>query len=54
MLSFALQIQAARINRRLKQDMTDQDPHLKPECLKQLSFFEPEVSDEAFRAFESM
>ena len=52
MLSFALQIQAAGVNRRLKQDMTDQDPTLKQETLKRLSFFEPEVSDEAFHAFE--
>ena len=51
-LSFAMQIQAASINRRLKQDMTDQNATLKPEYLKDLSFFEPEVSDEAFHAFE--
>jgi hypothetical protein len=52
-LAFAMQIQAASINRRLKQDMTDQDPTLNPESLKALSFFEPVVSDEAFHAFES-
>jgi hypothetical protein len=52
-LAFALQIQAAGVNRRLKQDMIDQDPTLKPESLSGLSFFEPEVSDEAFRAFEN-
>ena len=52
MLSFALQIQAAGVNRRLKQDMIDQDPTLKPEYLRNVSFFEPEVSDEAFHAFE--
>ena len=51
-LAFALQIQAAGISRRLKQDMTDQDATLKPEFLRQLSFFEPEVSDEVFHAFE--
>ena len=51
MLAFALQIQAAGVNRRLKQDMLDQDPTLK-ESLKTLSFFEPEVSDDAFSAFE--
>jgi len=51
-LAFALQIQAAGISRRLKQDMTDQDPTLNPEILRGLSFFEPEVSEEAFRAFE--
>ena len=52
MLSFALQIQAAAVNRRLKQDMVDQDHNIKPESLRHMSFFEPEVSDEAFRAFE--
>jgi hypothetical protein len=51
-LAFAMQIQAASINRRLKQDMTDQDASLRPESLKGLSFFEPDVSDEAFHAFE--
>jgi hypothetical protein len=51
-LAFALQIQAAGISRRLKQDMTDQDATLKPELLRALSFFEPEVSEEAFQAFE--
>jgi hypothetical protein len=53
MLAFALQIQAAGINRRLKQDILDQDPTLSPESVRGLCFFEPEVSDEAFRAFES-
>ena len=48
LLSFALRIQAAGVNRRLKQDMIDQDPTLKREDLRDLSFFEPEVSDEAF------
>ncbi len=52
MLSFALRIQAAAVNHRLKQDMVDQDHTIKAESLRQLSFFEPEVSDEAFRAFE--
>ncbi len=32
--------------------MADQDPTLKAEDLKRLSFFEPEVSDQAFHAFE--
>ena len=41
-LSFALRIQAAGLNRRLKQDMADQDPELKRDVLKQISFFEPE------------
>ena len=52
MLSFALQIQAAGISRRLKQDITDQEPTFKEEYLRGLSFFEPEVSDEAFSAFQ--
>ena len=39
-------------NRRLKQDIIDQDSALKPELLRNMSFFEPEVSDEAFLAFE--
>jgi hypothetical protein len=51
-LAFALQIQAAGISRRLKQDMADQDATLKPEFLRELSFFEPDVSDAAFHAFE--
>jgi hypothetical protein len=51
-LVFALQIQAAGISRRLKQDMTDQDPTVNIESLKGLSFFEPEVSNAAFDVFE--
>jgi hypothetical protein len=53
LLAFALKLQAAGINRRLKQDMLDQDPTLKPETLSGFCFFEPEVSDKAFRAFEN-
>jgi hypothetical protein len=52
MLSFALEIQAAAINRRLKQDIADQDATIAPDYVKGLNFFEPEVSDAAFRAFE--
>jgi hypothetical protein len=52
LLVFALRIQAAGVNRRLKQDMIDQDPSIKRETLRGLCFFEPEVSDEAMRAFE--
>src|SRR5262249_3838400 len=52
-LPFACQVQAAGINRRIKQDMIDQAPRLKPESLRALCFFEAEVSDEAFLAFES-
>jgi hypothetical protein len=51
-LGYALRIQAAAVNRRLKQDMTDQDPSLKPESLKNISFFEPHASEEAMRLFE--
>ena len=51
-LSFALRIQAAGVNRRLKQDMVDQVASLNAEDLKRLSLFEPEVSDAAFHAFE--
>jgi hypothetical protein len=52
MLAYALQIQAAGVNRRLKHDMIAQDPKVKPESLKQLCFFEGDVSDEAFNAFK--
>ena len=51
-LSFALRIQAAGVNRRLKHDMADQVPTLNEDDLKSLSLFEPEVSDAAFHAFE--
>jgi hypothetical protein len=50
--AFALRIQAAGLNRRLKNDMVDQVPTLHEEDLKHLSLFEPEVSDAAFHAFE--
>jgi hypothetical protein len=50
--SFALRIQAAGINRRLKHDMADQVPTLHEDVLKNLSLFEPEVSEAAFHAFE--
>jgi hypothetical protein len=52
LLSFALEIQAAGISRRLKADMVDQDPKLEAEKLQGKSFFEPHVTDEAFEAFE--
>jgi hypothetical protein len=51
-LAFALQIQAAGVSRRLKQDIIDQDSTTRPEQLPGLSFFDPEASDEAFHAFE--
>jgi hypothetical protein len=51
-LAFALKIQAAGVNRRLKQDMLNQDPTLDAKELKNLSLFEPEVSEQAFHAFE--
>jgi hypothetical protein len=52
-LAFALQIQAAAVSRRLKQDIVDQDSTTQPELLTRLSFFAPEVSDDAFHAFEN-
>ncbi len=51
-LSFALRIQAAGLNRRLKQDMADQAPELSFDVLKRMSFFESEPSDEALHAFQ--
>jgi len=51
-LGFALRIQAAAVNRRLKQDMVDRDPTLKHQNLKQTSFFDPDVPDEVIRLFE--
>jgi len=51
-LGYALRIQAAAVNRRLKQDMIDQDPALKPDALKKVCFFEPNASEEAMRLFE--
>ncbi len=51
-LSFALRIQAASVNRRLKQDMVDQDAELNPQELKRTSFFEPEPSPEAMQIFQ--
>jgi hypothetical protein len=52
LLTFAMRIQAAGVNRRLKQDMTDQVPSLERETLRRLSFFEPDISDQAMSAFE--
>ena len=52
LLAFALRIQAAGINRRLKQDMIDQDPTLEREALRRICFFEPELSDAAVGVFE--
>src|SRR5262249_31516965 len=49
---FALRIQAAGVNRRFKQDMVDQDQSLNREALRKISFFEPELSDEAIAVFE--
>ncbi len=51
-LGYALRIEAAAINRRLKQDMVDQDPTLRPEALRTISFFEPNASEDAMRLFE--
>lgn len=51
-LAFALRIQAAGVNRRLKQDIADQDSTISPELLKRISFFDPEPTDEAFQVFQ--
>ena len=51
-LGFALRIQAAAVNRRLKQDMVDRDPTLKHQNLKQTSFFDPDAPDEVIRLFQ--
>lgn len=51
-LSFALRIQAAGLNHRLKQDMADQSPELSIDVLKRMSFFESEPSDDALHAFQ--
>ncbi len=51
-LAFALKIQAAGVNRRLKHDIADQVPDVDPKALRTLSLFEPEPSDQAFQAFE--
>jgi hypothetical protein len=51
-LGFALRIQAAAVNRRLKQDMVDQDPSVRAEVLKTMSFFQPDATKEAVAYFE--
>ena len=51
-LGFALRIQAAAVNRRLKQDMADQDILVNAEKLKTISFFQPDASKEALAYFE--
>lgn len=51
-LGFALRIQAAAVNRRLKQDMVDQDNLVMPDKLKTISFFQPNPSKEALAYFE--
>ena len=50
-LAFALRVQAAALNRRLKQDMIDQDSSLKADDLKRISFFQPDASKEAVDLF---
>jgi hypothetical protein len=52
LLGFALRVQAAAVNRRLKQDMVDQDPSLKQQNLKNTSFFDPDAPEEVIRLFE--
>ncbi len=51
-LGYALKVQAAAVNRRLKQDMADQDPTLKLADLRRVSFFETEPSQGAMLLFE--
>ncbi len=51
-LTFSLRIQAAGLNRRLKQDIADQLPDLTPEDLRHVSFFEPEPTDHALEVFQ--
>jgi hypothetical protein len=52
LLGFALRIQAAAVNRRLKQDMVDQDPGLKQQNLKNTSFFDPDAPEEVIHLLE--
>ena len=54
MLAFALRIQAAGVNRRLKQDMLDQDPTLKPRSPEAAQLLRAELSDEAFQALRAL
>jgi hypothetical protein len=51
-LAFALKVNAAGVSRRLKHDMVDQVPTFHEQDLKNMSLFEPDVSDAAFHAFE--
>lgn len=52
LLGFALRIHAAAVNRRLKQDMIDQDPSLRQRNLENTSFFDPEAPPEVVAIFE--
>lgn len=51
-LDFALRVQAAALNARLKQDIVDQLQGLSLEQLRRVNFFDPDASEEAFRLFE--
>lgn len=51
-LDFSLRVQAAALNEKLKQDIIDQLPELSREQLRQVNFFHPDTSDEAFEVFE--
>ncbi len=51
-LTFGLQIQAAGLNQRLKSDICDQLPELSRDALRQFSFFEPEMTDQALAVFQ--
>ena len=52
LLGYALVIQAAAVNRRLKQDMVDQDPSLGQQNLKIMSFFDPDAPAYVLDIFE--
>jgi len=51
-LGFTLRVQAAALNARLKQDITDQLPNLSQDELHRVNFFHPNASEESFRLFE--
>ncbi|WP_145952280.1 hypothetical protein [Paludisphaera borealis] len=51
LFGFALRIQAAALNARLKQDIVDQLPELKLEQLRNVNFFDPNATDDAIQLF---
>ncbi|MGC8640242.1 MAG: hypothetical protein ACP5XB_10250, partial [Isosphaeraceae bacterium] len=52
LLGFALRIQAAAVNRRLKEDMVEQDPTLGQRNLKNTSFFDPQAPPQVIELFK--